>query len=158
MIIDQLPAISLPVQDTDELPIERGQYTYKATVDDLIGGIKSDVEDLQTDVAAKQDTLVSGTNIKTVNGNDLLGSGDIEITSGGALYFTSVAVAATTGDIATVSNSNITADCVLASITFANPNAITTDVTWTTSSGSLVLNGTCTTATTADIVLVIKNN
>jgi len=33
---------------------------------------------------AKQDTLVSGTNIKTVNGNSLLGSGDIEINGGGS--------------------------------------------------------------------------
>ena len=31
-------------------------------------------------IAAKQDTLVSGTNIKTVNGNSLLGSGDLAIT------------------------------------------------------------------------------
>jgi hypothetical protein len=30
-----------------------------------------------------QDKLVSGTNIKTINGTSLLGSGDIEITSGG---------------------------------------------------------------------------
>ena len=77
---------------------------------------------------------------------------------GGALYFTAVAVAAATGDIATVSNAKITADHVLAEITFANPSAITTDVTWTTSNGSLVLNGTCTSATTANIVLVKKNN
>lgn len=34
-------------------------------------------------LASKQDTLVSGTNIKTVNGNTLLGSGDITIQSGG---------------------------------------------------------------------------
>ena len=78
--------------------------------------------------------------------------------AGGALYFTSVAVSATTGDIATVSNAAITSDFVLANITFANPSYITTDVTWTTSSGSLVLNGTCSSATTADIVLVLKNN
>lgn len=77
---------------------------------------------------------------------------------GGALYFTAVAVAAATGDIATVSNAKITADHVLAEITFANPSAITTDVTWTTANGSLVLNGTCTSATTAAIVLVKKNN
>lgn len=77
---------------------------------------------------------------------------------GGALYFTSVAVNATTGDIATVSNAKITADHVLAEVTWANPSAITTDVTWTTASGSLVLNGTCTAATTANIVLVKKNN
>ena len=35
------------------------------------------------DLTTKQDTLVSGTNIKTVNGNSLLGSGNIEISSGG---------------------------------------------------------------------------
>lgn len=35
-------------------------------------------------VNAKQDTLVSGTNIKTVNGNSLLGSGDLVISGGGS--------------------------------------------------------------------------
>jgi hypothetical protein len=34
--------------------------------------------------ASKQDTLVSGTNIKTVNGNTLLGSGDVVISSSAA--------------------------------------------------------------------------
>lgn len=77
---------------------------------------------------------------------------------GGALYFTSVAVSATTGDIVSLSNAKITADHVVAEVTFANPSAITTDVTWTTASGSLVLNGTCASATTASIVLVKKNN
>lgn len=77
---------------------------------------------------------------------------------GGALYFTNVAVSATTGDIATVSNAKITADHVVAEVTFANPSAITTDVSWTTEAGSLVLNGTCSSATTAAIVLVKKNN
>ena len=33
-------------------------------------------------LSSKQDTLVSGTNIKTINGESLLGSGDITITSG----------------------------------------------------------------------------
>ena len=78
--------------------------------------------------------------------------------AGGALYFTSVPISAMTGNIATVSNAAITSDYVLTSITFANSNYITSNVTWTTSSGSLVLNGTCTAATTADIVLVLKNN
>ena len=34
------------------------------------------------DLTTKQDTLVSGTNIKTINGNSLLGSGDITIEGG----------------------------------------------------------------------------
>lgn len=33
--------------------------------------------------ASKQDTLISGTNIKTINSNSLLGSGDLVISSGG---------------------------------------------------------------------------
>ena len=107
---------------------------------------------------SRQETLVSGTNIKTINNNSLLGSGDITISGGGALYYTSVACSATTGDFATVTNADITSDHVVAEVTWANPSAITTDVTWTTASGSLVLNGTCTAATTANIVLVKKNN
>ena len=75
-----------------------------------------------------------------------------------ALYFTSVACSATTGDFATISNAAITADMVVVSCVFANPSAITSNVTWTTAAGSLTLNGTCTTATTADIVLVSKSN
>jgi hypothetical protein len=40
---------------------------------------ESRVTNLVSDLAAKQATLVSGTNIKTVNGNALLGSGDVSI-------------------------------------------------------------------------------
>ncbi|MDD2988935.1 MAG: tail fiber protein [Zoogloea sp.] len=38
-----------------------------------------------TAITAKQDTLVSGTNIKTVNGTSLLGSGDIAVGSGASI-------------------------------------------------------------------------
>jgi hypothetical protein len=38
---------------------------------------QSDITNLTTDLAGKQATLVSGTNIRTVNGNSLLGSGDL---------------------------------------------------------------------------------
>lgn len=75
-----------------------------------------------------------------------------------ALYFSAVAVSATTGDIATVSDAAISADHVVAECVFADPVAITSVVTWTTASGTLVLNGTCATATTVNIVLVKKNN
>jgi len=34
------------------------------------------------DPSTKQDTLVSGTNIKTINGNSLLGSGNIVVSGG----------------------------------------------------------------------------
>jgi hypothetical protein len=50
-----------------------------------IGGTLSNQTDLQTALNAKQATLVSGTNIKTVNGNSLLGSGNLTITGGSGL-------------------------------------------------------------------------
>lgn len=74
------------------------------------------------------------------------------------LYFTSVACSATTGNFASVSNASISADHVVVECVFANPSAITSDVTWTTASGSLVLNGTCASATTASITLSRKGN
>jgi hypothetical protein len=37
--------------------------------------------------ASKQDTLVSGTNIKTINGTSLLGSGDLTISGGGSISY-----------------------------------------------------------------------
>lgn len=78
---------------------------------------------------------------------------------GGALYYSGRACSATTGNFCTVSSADITANHVVAECTFSKPSAITTDVTWTTSSGSLVLNGTCGDATcTANIVLVEKSN
>ena len=48
----------------------------------------------QTALDTKQDNLVSGTNIKTINGQSVLGSGDIVITGGGGSgggYFTGTA-------------------------------------------------------------------
>ena len=41
------------------------------------------ISTLLPDISTKQDTLVSGTNIKTINGNNLLGSGNITIEGGG---------------------------------------------------------------------------
>lgn len=45
-----------------------------------ITGTLSSQTDLQTALDAKQDDLVSGTTIKTVNGNTLLGSGNLVVT------------------------------------------------------------------------------
>ena len=72
------------------------------------------------------------------------------------LQLKGVTVSKTTGNIVSVNNASITGDHVLIEIRWANPSAITTDVTWSTSSSSLTLNGTCAKATTADIVLIKK--
>lgn len=44
MIIDQLPNIQLPVLGTDEMPVERGQYTYKAAFEDISTTIKNSLD------------------------------------------------------------------------------------------------------------------
>ena len=57
-----------------------------ATIKSNITTLQSDVESLKTDntqnktdISNKQDTLVSGTNIKSINGQSLLGSGDMTV-------------------------------------------------------------------------------
>lgn len=56
-------------------------FISKGTLENVITG-KQLVN--STDLATKQDTLVSGTNIKTINNQSLLGSGDITISGGQA--------------------------------------------------------------------------
>lgn len=46
-----------------------------------LDGLRHYNEKVTGELDKKQDTLVSGTNIKTVNGQDITGSGDIELTS-----------------------------------------------------------------------------
>jgi hypothetical protein len=50
-----------------------------------ITGTLSDQTDLNTALSAKQDTLVSSTNIKTINGTSVLGSGDLVVSGGSGL-------------------------------------------------------------------------
>ena len=45
----------------------------------LVETIPNKLVELETELNNKQDTLVSGTNIKTINGTSLLGSGNITI-------------------------------------------------------------------------------
>lgn len=48
----------------------------------------ADVTGLQTALDGKQPTLVSGTNIKTINGESILGSGDLTVSGGGGSTLT----------------------------------------------------------------------
>ena len=96
----------------------------------------------------------AGQVLAKTSGSDYATSWITPEAGGGAIYKKAVAILATSSTIATVNDSNITAAFVVASIVFANPSAITSDVTWTTAAGSLTLTGTCSSATTADIILV----
>jgi hypothetical protein len=76
--------------------------------------------DLQTALNAKQDTLVSGTNIKTINSTSLLGSGDITIS--GASPYTTI------GDNAGILVNNSTANTISASILIPANTLVATKV------------------------------
>lgn len=58
----------------------------------------ADVTGLQAALDAKQATLVSGTNIKTINGGSLLGSGDLTV-GGGSLIFLQEVVASNSAEV-----------------------------------------------------------
>lgn len=64
-------------------------YATKAEIPSLEGYLTeteaSETYATKQEVSSKQDQLVSGTNIKTVNGQSLLGNGNIDITSGGTI-------------------------------------------------------------------------
>ena len=55
------------------------------SISSVLDSALTDIENVEIAVADKQNTLVSGTNIKTVNGNNLLGSGNIQIDGSGTI-------------------------------------------------------------------------
>lgn len=79
----------------EQLATKQPVGDYATTSDLALKADKSTVNTLQEQVtsntsaiATKQDKLVSGTNIKTINGQTLLGSGDIEVGGGGTSDYT----------------------------------------------------------------------
>ena len=102
ILTSQLPVIptSLPDADSDGKLYGRKDGTWTEIVN--TGGevnltyyyTKSETDLL---IDTKQDTLVSGTSIKTINGESVLGSGDIVITGGGSGSSEPVSLAQTTG-------------------------------------------------------------
>lgn len=65
------------------------------------------------DISGKQDTLVSGTNIKTINGDSILGSGNLVVNTGSDIDTVSVSVDNNTGTpsaTGSVSGSTLTLD------------------------------------------------
>lgn len=84
--ISQLPAKGTPIAATDLVEISEsngaGGYVTKSVTGANI-------------LASKQDTLVSGTNIKTINGSSVLGSGNLVVTPGVASLTATAPVVAT---------------------------------------------------------------
>ena len=79
----------------------KDKLVTKGNLERAVGWIDTALQAVQE---AKQDTLVSGTNIKTINGVSLLGSGNVNIGAGGMLSYDFVHTANTTisGSAATI--------------------------------------------------------
>lgn len=84
-------AINLKVQTrylTESESSLNAATTINKTIDLKLSGdgtkfLSDDGTYKEIDLSSKQDALISGTNIKTINGNSLLGEGNIEIQGGG---------------------------------------------------------------------------
>ena len=74
---------------------------------DYIQDLNSGLTEVSGAVANKQDVLVSGTNIKTINGNSILGDGNIVIEGGGSSINVVQSTGTSTGDV--MSQSAVTA-------------------------------------------------
>jgi len=69
------------IENTKEI-WNRGHYFGTNEIDpELISNLQVDVTNLKNNIVTKQETLVSGTNIKTINGESVLGEGNIPITA-----------------------------------------------------------------------------
>lgn len=104
------------------------------SVDDIqtdVGNLETDVDTLQTDMASKSSVT----------------------------YFTSQTVSvASSAEILRISDTSITTDTVVLGCIFADPSSVSGDVTWTSYTGYISFIGTCTVATTADVILGTKIN
>ena len=134
---------ALSVDPSDYLVVDTGVDTLKATAGVLRNAMTGDISTLTT--TAKSSAVAA------INELDAQAKNKV-------LFLTNVACSATTGNFASVSDAKITSDHVVVECVFANPSAITSDVTCTTGTGTLTLNGTCASATTATITLVKKDN
>lgn len=147
--------------DTSRIPV-----TALASADPLMDGTETagtstnvaredHVHPTDTTRASVTDLGIVQGDITALQGRVLALEGDI---TSKILYFTNVLVYATTGTIATITDADITADCVLVEISFGNQQYIMSNLDWDSTVGTFTLTGTCSTATTANITLAKKDN
>lgn len=79
--------------------------------------------------------------------------------SGSISYYESQTTSvASNAEILRITDSAITTNTIVLECTFANPSAISGDVSWTSYNGYISFTGTCTSATTANVTLADKTN
>ena len=106
--------------------VNKGQLTTGLASKSDVGHshAQSDVTGLSTALSGKQDTLVSGTTIKTINSQSLLGSGDIVIAGGsGGVNITNLA--ATLSASNTIITSDTGTDATIPAVDSTNAGVMT---------------------------------
>lgn len=98
----------------------------------------------------------SGTQLEEVNVKDEVARN--ELAAKVRWYPFQPVSAATYAEIMRITDSAITPSTVVLECTFAALSNIISDVTWTSYAGYITFTGTCTAATTANVVLGTKSN
>ena len=104
----ELTTVSWPETATGSFdlfwPAASGTFALTTQADGSI--TTADVTGLDTALSGKQATLVSGTNIKTINGSSLLGSGDLTVSVSFANPAATIGLTATNGSASTAMRSD----------------------------------------------------
>ena len=149
------------LSDTSENPVQnkiiKAALDIKGTYSKPAGGIPA--SDLASDVIlsinGKQDQLVSGENIVTINGNSLLAQGDITIGGGGSVLV--VNFAESTTRVRQYSNAAITDNHELIYYEFGTPSNVTGETTVVISSGQVSVSTELSGATSIKLILAEAN-
>ena len=107
---------SIGTLETDMNSVESELETHQTSINEIASSVSSALTRISTNESSisslssnKQDKLVSGTNIKTINGNSIVGSGNVTIeagktyTAGSGISISSSGVISTTVPIGTYS-------------------------------------------------------
>ena len=125
--------VELTQAQYDALPASAKTSNSLFVITDATGGdlsnyyTKSETSgatEISTALGNKQDTLVSGTNIKTINNESILGSGNITIEGGGSSYTAGDGIDIT-NDVISVTGKASTSDVF---ITSSNRNSIVSNI------------------------------
>lgn len=73
---------SVPSEYVTETELNNKGYATSIQLNSGFGNIEQKLQQINGELSNKQPTLVSGTNIKTINGNSILGSGNLVIEGG----------------------------------------------------------------------------
>ena len=81
---------------------DKGDYALKSDLNTLATKEELATKADASALSSKQDTLISGTNIKTINGETILGAGDLTISSESRTWRFTCSSSITSGDLATI--------------------------------------------------------